>query len=396
MNITRPLTLIYKLTLRLLKVQLKCNPFLTAKKGTFCTMNSSESRGIIHKVLLNKDKYYIFKKILRALYGYFSSATLRLIVQCPAPLFFLIDPIMYINTVQFLPDPWISLCIYEGVLVSPWRLSKNPPTSSAGQPECYCGPKGQPKIGNRSFTNLQCVMTEFINNMSILCQRRILLKNVKIMRIGTLKRSVVVRECLISLMLYHSPVPHMPFLILWVGHTISDVRVIGPAGGRNCEHEVYRDFFQLYLTMFLGNVRCLKVDLITIVWTGVSGSLDIIKGSHNYIDMTSISSHGHSGLVVLQTYSQKGIDKNTLKMLSVPKNTENKAVGIMKPGHTFTIEPMISEGTWKDEQWPDNWTAVTADGKLSAQFEETLLVTDIGVEVLTRRRNKGGQPYFKD
>lgn len=53
-------------------------------------------------------------------------------------------------------------------------------------------------------------------------------------------------------------------------------------------------------------------------------------------------------------------------------------------------------GTWKDEQWPDDWTAVTADGKLSAQFEETLLVTDIGVEVLTRRREKNGQPYFMD
>lgn len=53
-------------------------------------------------------------------------------------------------------------------------------------------------------------------------------------------------------------------------------------------------------------------------------------------------------------------------------------------------------GTWKDEQWPDNWTAVTADGKLSAQFEETLLVTETGVEVLTCRTEKNGQPYFMD
>lgn len=53
-------------------------------------------------------------------------------------------------------------------------------------------------------------------------------------------------------------------------------------------------------------------------------------------------------------------------------------------------------GTWKDEQWPDNWTAVTADGKLSAQFEETLLVTETGVEILTRRTEKNGQPYFTD
>jgi len=75
---------------------------------------------------------------------------------------------------------------------------------------------------------------------------------------------------------------------------------------------------------------------------------------------------------------------------------KNKAIGVMKPGHCFTIEPMISEGTWRDETWPDDWTAVTQDGKLSAQFEETLLVTDTGVEILTRRRNKNGQPYFKD
>ena len=44
----------------------------------------------------------------------------------------------------------------------------------------------------------------------------------------------------------------------------------------------------------------------------------------------------------------------------------------------------------------DEWTAVTGDGKLSAQFEETLLVTDTGVEVLTRRLGQNGQPYFMD
>jgi methionyl aminopeptidase len=47
---------------------------------------------------------------------------------------------------------------------------------------------------------------------------------------------------------------------------------------------------------------------------------------------------------------------------------------------------MISEGVWRDIQWPDNWTAVTADGKRSAQFEETLLVTETGVEILTKKK----------
>lgn len=57
----------------------------------------------------------------------------------------------------------------------------------------------------------------------------------------------------------------------------------------------------------------------------------------------------------------------------------------MKAGHTFTIEPMINEGTWHDETWPDGWTSTTRDGKRSAQFEHTLLVTETGVEVLTAR-----------
>jgi methionyl aminopeptidase len=55
----------------------------------------------------------------------------------------------------------------------------------------------------------------------------------------------------------------------------------------------------------------------------------------------------------------------------------------MKPGHCFTIEPMINEGTHRDEQWPDGWTAVTKDGRRSAQFEHTILVTETGFEVLT-------------
>ena len=52
---------------------------------------------------------------------------------------------------------------------------------------------------------------------------------------------------------------------------------------------------------------------------------------------------------------------------------------------TFTIEPMINLGTWEVEILDDDWTAVTADGLLSAQFEHTVLVTDAGCEVLTAR-----------
>ena len=50
---------------------------------------------------------------------------------------------------------------------------------------------------------------------------------------------------------------------------------------------------------------------------------------------------------------------------------------------TFTIEPMITLGSWRHVMWDDGWTAVTSDGRRTAQFEHTVLVTDDGVEVLT-------------
>lgn len=63
------------------------------------------------------------------------------------------------------------------------------------------------------------------------------------------------------------------------------------------------------------------------------------------------------------------------------KNDE--PAGVMKPGITFTIEPMINEGSAKNVTWPDDWTATTVDGKRSAQFEHTILITEDGVERLT-------------
>ncbi|HEY5719074.1 MAG TPA: type I methionyl aminopeptidase [Gammaproteobacteria bacterium] len=55
------------------------------------------------------------------------------------------------------------------------------------------------------------------------------------------------------------------------------------------------------------------------------------------------------------------------------------------PGMTFTIEPMVNAGKRQVKLLPDNWTVVTKDRSPSAQWEHTLLVTDDGCEVLTRR-----------
>jgi methionyl aminopeptidase len=60
----------------------------------------------------------------------------------------------------------------------------------------------------------------------------------------------------------------------------------------------------------------------------------------------------------------------------------------LKAGMTFTIEPMINVGTHEVRILDDEWTAVTADGRLSAQFEHTILVTPTGAEVLTARSGR--------
>lgn len=61
----------------------------------------------------------------------------------------------------------------------------------------------------------------------------------------------------------------------------------------------------------------------------------------------------------------------------------------LRSGMTFTIEPMINEGVYQCRVLRDGWTAVTADGKLSAQFEHTIAVTDDGPLILTVQNDTG-------
>ncbi|NER84086.1 MAG: type I methionyl aminopeptidase [Leptolyngbya sp. SIO1D8] len=66
----------------------------------------------------------------------------------------------------------------------------------------------------------------------------------------------------------------------------------------------------------------------------------------------------------------------------------------LRKGMVFTIEPMINVGTYEVEVLADGWTAVTADRKLTAQFEHTVAVTADGVEVLTLAKAKVKVSHF--
>lgn len=89
------------------------------------------------------------------------------------------------------------------------------------------------------------------------------------------------------------------------------------------------------------------------------------------------------GYGVVRDFTGHGIGTAFHTGLVIPHYDDPRADTVMLPGMTFTIEPMLTLGTYEYRVWKDGWTAVTADGRWTAQFEHTLLVTDSGAEILT-------------
>ncbi|WP_165987836.1 type I methionyl aminopeptidase [Streptomyces sp. YIM 98790] len=89
------------------------------------------------------------------------------------------------------------------------------------------------------------------------------------------------------------------------------------------------------------------------------------------------------GYGVVRDFTGHGISTSFHSGLIVPHYDDPNATTVIKPGMTFTIEPMLTLGTHEWEMWDDNWTVVTRDRSRSAQFEHTLVVTETGAEILT-------------
>jgi methionyl aminopeptidase len=89
------------------------------------------------------------------------------------------------------------------------------------------------------------------------------------------------------------------------------------------------------------------------------------------------------GYGVVREFTGHGIGTSFHSGLIVPHYDAAEYDDVIEVGMTFTIEPMLNLGTHEWEMWDDDWTVVTRDGKRSAQFEHTLLVTPTGAEVLT-------------
>ena len=110
------------------------------------------------------------------------------------------------------------------------------------------------------------------------------------------------------------------------------------------------------------------------------------EGNHLYEISKAIQDYAEGfGYSIVRDLVGHGIGTHLHEDPQIP-NFKPKGRGLkLQAGMTLAIEPMINEGVYDVEWMDDDWTVVTADGKLSAHYENTILVTKDGCEILTLR-----------
>ncbi|CCN69600.1 type I methionyl aminopeptidase [Vibrio nigripulchritudo] len=100
----------------------------------------------------------------------------------------------------------------------------------------------------------------------------------------------------------------------------------------------------------------------------------------------AIQSHAEEmGYTIVREYCGHGIGREMHEDPHVLHYGRKRSGLKLKAGMTFTIEPMVNQGTHRTKLKSDGWTVITKDRKLSSQWEHTVLVTETGYEVLTLR-----------
>jgi methionyl aminopeptidase len=89
------------------------------------------------------------------------------------------------------------------------------------------------------------------------------------------------------------------------------------------------------------------------------------------------------GFSVVREYTSHGVGRELHEGFGM-QNFGTAGTGmLLRPGLTLALEPMINEGRYETKMKKDGWTVVTIDGKLSAQFEHTVVITEGDAEILT-------------
>ena len=138
-------------------------------------------------------------------------------------------------------------------------------------------------------------------------------------------------------------------------------------------------------THAVGNIRPEAAKLIEVTKQSFFEGIKNIKaGCHLHEISNAIAAYAEKfGYGVVTELCGHGIGTHLHEDPSVPNNTQ-KSRGIrLQAGMTLAIEPMINMGTHKVCWLDDGWTVVTYDGSLSAHYENTVLITDEGCEILS-------------
>jgi methionyl aminopeptidase len=138
-------------------------------------------------------------------------------------------------------------------------------------------------------------------------------------------------------------------------------------------------------TFFVGTPSPVAKKLVEVTYESMMRGIAAVKPGAKIGDIgAAIQEYAEShGFSVVRDFVGHGINTTFHTAPQVPHYGTTGKGKKLRPGMVFTIEPMINEGTWEAKVLEDGWTAITIDGKLSAQFEHTVAVTESGVDILT-------------
>ncbi len=138
-------------------------------------------------------------------------------------------------------------------------------------------------------------------------------------------------------------------------------------------------------TFLVGNVAPEAKRLVDVARTSLKRAIEQVQPGNTVGDIgSSIQSYAEGqGCSVVREMVGHGVGFDFHEPPQVPHFGKKGQGIVLVPGMVFTVEPMINQGKKELTILEDNWTAVTRDGSLSAQFEQTLLVTSTGCESLT-------------
>jgi methionyl aminopeptidase len=140
-------------------------------------------------------------------------------------------------------------------------------------------------------------------------------------------------------------------------------------------------------TVLVGNVDEASRRLVEVTRECLHRGIAAVKPGQP-INMVGKAIEEHAtrhGYGVVRAFVGHGIGTEFHTLPNVLHYYDPKDRFVIEEGMTFTIEPMITAGSWRHRMWDDGWTAVTADLSRTAQFEHTLLVRANGAEILTTR-----------